>query len=255
MNSENMEKNGNIVTGTIGAFIGALIATIPWILMYVQGGMILSVLAVIVAAGALFGYKKLNGVIDKRLPIIISAASILSVVFATLLIIPLLLLKKEGFDMSIDNLKLLYENEEFISAIIKDLIVSILFTILGIAGIISNTKKQIENNEEVKIDFNNNVNTNMNDNIEEARKAFTKLNAMNKENAVSKEEILNALESDNKNHIFNSLKLAQIIKKYKGKYYFSETCANSAFKRFLVLYAKIMVWIVIFTILFIILCI
>lgn len=104
------EKRGNIALGTIGAFVGAFVATIPWIVMYIYGNMILSALAIIIAAGALFGYKKLNGPIDKRLPIIISIASIVSVVVSTLAIIPLLLLKKEGVEMSIDNLTLLYEN-------------------------------------------------------------------------------------------------------------------------------------------------
>ncbi len=247
------ESRGNIASGTVGAFLGAFVATIPWILMYIYGEMILSVLAIIIAAGALFGYKKLNGPIDKRLPIIISVASIVSVVVSTLVIIPLLLLKTEGLEMSIDNLERLYKFSEFASAITKDLIISVAFTILGISGIISTTKKQIENKEEVKINFNN-ANTNvMNQNIEEAREVFTKLNALSKENAVSKEEILAAFESGNGKRIFSSLKMAGIIKKYQGNYYFNESYANSTLKRFLVLYAKMMFWIILVVAIFLIL--
>lgn len=247
------EKRGNIALGTIGAFLGAFVATIPWILMYIYGEMILSVLAIIIAAGALFGYKKLNGPIDKRLPIIISIASIVSVVVSTLVIIPLLLLKTEGLEMSIDNLEALYKFQEFASAITKDLIISVAFTILGISGIVSSTKKQIENKEEVKINFNNANTNNMNKNIEEARNVFTKLNAMEKENAVSKEEILSNFENGNGKQIFNSLKMAQIIKKYKGNYYFNESCANSTLKRFLILYAKMMFWIILVVVIFLLL--
>lgn len=250
---ESEEKRGNIALGTIGAFLGAFVATIPWILMYIYGEMILSVLAIIIAAGALFGYKILNGPIDKRLPIIISIASIVSVVVSTLVIIPLLLLKTEGLEMSIDNLEALYNFQEFASAITKDLIISIAFTILGISGIVSTTKKQIENKEEVKINFNNANTSNMNQNIEEARNVFTKLNAMEKENAVSKEEILSDFENGNGKQIFNSLKMAQIIRKYKGNYYFNESCANSTLKRFLILYAKMMFWIILVVVIFLLL--
>lgn len=250
---EREEVRGNIATGTIGAFLGAFVATIPWILMYIYGEMILSVLAIIIAAGALFGYKKLHGPIDKRLPIIISVASIVSVIVSTLIIIPLLLLKTEGLEMSIDNLERLYKFEEFASAITKDLIISVAFTILGISGIVSSTKKQIENKEDVKINFNN-ANTNMmNQNIEEARTVFTKLNALSKENAVSKEEVLANFENGNGKQIFNSLKMAQIIKKYQGNYYFNESYANSTLKRFLVLYAKIMFWVILVVAIFLIL--
>lgn len=247
------EQRGNIALGIIGAFLGAFVATIPWILMYIYGEMILSVLAIIIAAGALFGYKKLNGPIDKRLPIIISIASIVSVVVSTLVIIPLLLLKTEGLEMSIDNLQALYKFQEFASAITKDLIISVAFTILGISGIVSTTKKQIENKEEVKIDFNNANSSNMNQNIEEARNVFTKLNALDKENAVSKEEIIANFENGNGKQIFSSLKMAQIIRKYKGNYYFNESCANSTLKRFLVLYAKMMFWIILVVVIFLIL--
>lgn len=143
----------------------------------------------------------------------------------------------------------------FVSAITKDLIVSVAFTILGISGIVSTTKKQIENKEEVKINFNGNNITanNMKQNIEEAREVFTKLNAMEKENAVSKEEILANFENGNGKQIFSSLKMAQIIRKYKGNYYFNESCANSTLKRFLVLYAKMMLWIIVIAVIFIIL--
>lgn len=247
------EKRGNIALGTIGAFLGAFVATIPWILMYIYGEMILSVLSIIIAAGALFGYKTLNGPIDKRLPIVISIASIVSVVVSTLVIIPLLLLKTEGLEMSIDNLERLYKFQEFSSAITKDLIISVAFTILGISGIVSTTKKQIENKEEVKINFNNANTSNMNQNIEEARNVFTKLNAMEKENAVSKEEILSNFENGNGKQIFSSLKMAQIIRKYKGNYYFNESCANSTLKRFLILYAKMMFWIILVVVIFLLL--
>ena len=45
------KKQGSYVTGIIGAILGGTIATIPWVLAYVYGNVMLSLLAVIIAAG------------------------------------------------------------------------------------------------------------------------------------------------------------------------------------------------------------
>jgi len=137
------EKNKSYLLGIIGGLIGGFIATIPWIMMYVYGEMILSLLAIIIALGVLKGYQLFRGKIDKKLPIIIVVISVISVTVATLLIIPCLLLIKDGEAASIENLKILYEYDEFVGAIIKDYAISVVFTFLGISGVVANVKKQI----------------------------------------------------------------------------------------------------------------
>ena len=47
----------NYTKGIIGAFIGGLIASIPWILLYIYGGMMSSYFAFIIGIGALKGYQ------------------------------------------------------------------------------------------------------------------------------------------------------------------------------------------------------
>ena len=142
-----MNENKNYITGILGGIIGGFIATIPWILMYVYGEMILSLLAILIAMGVLKGYQLFKGKVDKKLPIIIIVISIICVTISTLLIIPLLLLVKEGQSSSIENLQMLYEYEPFMTAIIKDYAISVLFTALGISGVVSNVKKQINDGE------------------------------------------------------------------------------------------------------------
>lgn len=142
-----MNENKNYITGIIGGIVGGFIASIPWILMYVYGNMILSLLAILIAMGVLKGYQLCKGKIDKKLPIIIIVTSLLCVTISTLLIIPILLLIKEGQSGSIENLKVLYNYEPFMQAIIKDYAISVLFTILGISGVVSNVKKQINEGE------------------------------------------------------------------------------------------------------------
>ena len=97
-----MEKS--YLKGILGALLGGIIASIPWILVYVYANMMFSVLAIFIAMGALKGYQLFKGKIDKKLSIIITVVSLLSVVVSTLLIIPCLLLLKESIGISIENI-------------------------------------------------------------------------------------------------------------------------------------------------------
>lgn len=246
------KKNENLFLGIVGGCIGGAIATIPWVVMYVYGNMILSLLAIIIAMGVLFGYKKFHGPMNKSLPWIIAIISVVAVVIATLLVIPGLLLVKEGLSFNINNIKLLYAYEPFKTAIIKDLMISVLFTFLGISGTISSVKKQVSEGKEVKINLNGSLTTEkMQNNINIAKEAFLHLHAMDKTNAVAKERVLEEMHVENATQIFNTLKLQQVIKKYRGNYYFSEKAANSVWHRFIGLYGKVLLWVLVFSIIFI----
>lgn len=141
------EKNSNLFLGILGAVIGGFIGAIPWVAMYVYGDMILSLLAIIIALGAQFGYKLFKGPVDKKLPWIIAVISIIVVVVSTLFVIPSLLMINEKIAFSFENLKILYEYEPFKNAILKDLAVSIIFTLLGISGTFAQLKKQVSENK------------------------------------------------------------------------------------------------------------
>lgn len=154
-----MEKSENRLLGIIGAFIGGLLATIPWILVYVYGNMMFSALAIIIAFLAWKGYILFHGKQDRYLAITISIISILVVSIAVFLIIPLCLLAKEGFEVSWDNFLILYSSDKFLSALMRDYIISIIFTSFGISGIVKYLKakhgsfffkkdKQVTNSEE-----------------------------------------------------------------------------------------------------------
>lgn len=246
-----MEDKKNYITGIIGALVGSLVASIPWILMYVYGGMILSLLACLIALGALKGYQLFKGKVDSKLPIIIVISSIIAVTVSTLIIIPLLLLAKDNFDVTFSNLQHLYAYDKFCDAIIKDYVISLLFTILGIGGIVVNIKKQIyEGKSDIKL-----VSSNAKDKetLNSIKDIFVKLNALDKYSAVSKEILLEKIKNEDKIY-FDRLKMQQIILKYKGNYYYSEKNEKSLMRRFLRLYLKILlVLLIIFVIIFIIL--
>lgn len=209
MDEQNQNEQSDVIQdtskhyflGTIGALIGAFVASIPWILMYVYGNMILAVLSILIAIGALKGYQIFKGTIDKKLPFIISVISLLVVIIVTLVIIPVLLIVKDGYTPTLGNLKLLYSYDEFSSAIIQDLLVSIIFTILGISGVVANINKQIRNSntplKEIKISdtlSNPDVSTEQQKVIYNVKDIFIKYDALNKQNAIDKDTILTELQ-------------------------------------------------------------
>lgn len=240
-----MEKT-NRVLSILGAIVGGLIGSIPWVLMYVYGGMILAILAILIAFGALKGYQLAKGPIDKSVPWVVGIVTILMVVLSTLLIIPCLLLAKEGLTVSVTNLTTLYNYDAFFRALMGDLAISIVFAVLGISGIFVNLKKQIENGEEINLNTNNRFIPQ--EKIDTLKKAFTKFNAFDKNSAVTKEEIQVNFNEEGFDLVFNNLRSQQIIKKYQGKYYFSEKAQNSFVYRFTAIYAKILLVIIVLAI-------
>ena len=100
--------NRNNVKGVIGAFIGAILFSLPWILIYVYANCMLSVLATIIAIGSLKFYKLFKGEITKKTSIVIVIASLFSITFATFVLIPFCLILKEGYGFSTYYFNLLY---------------------------------------------------------------------------------------------------------------------------------------------------
>lgn len=225
-------SKGSYLTGILGAIVGGAIATIPWVLVYIYGGMMFSILAALIAAGELYGYKIAKGKITKKLPIILMVIALIIVTVTTLVIIPTLLIAKEGIAVNLTNISRLYENGEFAIAMMKDFIISVIFTILGASIVTANIKKQLENNEgqDVKLNLNNKEEKNeiKKATIELMKPIFTKYEATAPEKAMLKDEVIAEIDDKRKaKYSFNYLKQLGIIKKYKGKYYYSEDDENS----------------------------
>lgn len=247
---EENNKKTSYITGILGAILGGAIASIPWVLMYVYGNMILSLLAIIIGAGAFYGYKLCKGKMDAKLPMIIMIISIVVVTIITFAVIPLLLLKHNGYYVSMENLKTLYQNSEWFSAIIRDYIISVVFTLLGASVVTSSIKKQLlANSENITLDLSNQGEQQKlkNDAIEVIKPIFEKYNAVDKENTMTKEEVLAETEGPSGKIYFSFLKNSGLIKKVKGKYYYSVEDEDKKQKR------KVNVWFIITTIILVIL--
>ena len=70
--------DGSILKGVLGAFLGALIGSIPWVLIYMFG-YLASIGGILIGMGAVFGYKKLSGRVGV-------ACVVSAVVFAALMV-------------------------------------------------------------------------------------------------------------------------------------------------------------------------
>ena len=237
-----MEENikNNYLLGIIGALIGAFIGAIPWILMYVFGNMMYAILAILIVICSFYGYKITKAKIDKKLPIILSISSFISITVTMFIIIPICMMIQNDIEVSIETFKFIYSYNEFLTAMIGDYVISLVFCIAVISGIIINLNKQIKNGVESKeikiISQDSRTGKYSNEDIEIVRNAFEKNDCMNKNHTITKELILEELErtfdSEKARKIFDYLKVQQIIKKKSGKYYFSEKAQKSTLYRY-----------------------
>lgn len=142
----------NNIKGILGAIIGAIIFSLPWVMIYIYGNYIVAIMAAVIAYGALLLYKKFGGIVDKKTPLIITISSLLAITIATFIIIPIWLIIKEGYSFQLEMLREIYQDSSFVKSIIWDYVISIVFTLLGISGVISNINKEVYMNSKDKND-------------------------------------------------------------------------------------------------------
>ena len=249
-----MTKESISIKGIIGGLIGGLIASLPWFLMYVYGNFIVAILAVPIALGVDFGYKKFGGKPNEKLPKLIMALTLIVVALMVTLIIPLFLITiKWGYSFDLFYLKEYYL-DSFL-AIMGDLAISLVFAFLGIGGVLIRAKQEAGlleagDDAEIKgetIDVSPYSSQYYKKQLEPVRAAFEELRALSKENAVSKTELREFLETRPNKALFNTARIQTVIRKSHGKYYFCEKAANSWLYRFWSVFSRIMFGVLIFT--------
>ena len=106
-------------------------------------------------------------------------------------------MQKEGLPVTLQSIKNLYSFSDFSTAIIKDYLITVIFTVLGASVVTSSIKKQLANNVE---DINLTVsNTEEQIKIKESaikviKPIFEKYNAKSQENSMTKEEVFAEVE-------------------------------------------------------------
>ena len=224
---ENKKASGSYVTGIIGAIIGGAIGAVPWIIAYIYGNMMIALLAILIAGGAYYGYKICKGKITKKVTIIITIISIIIVALVTLLIIPVILIHTEGMNTNLATIQYLYQDEEFTSAIIRDTLIAIVFTAVGVAVVNSSIKKDLEegvtNKEQTPEEFAKEKQ----EAISKIKPIFGKYNAVSKEHTIDKIELEAELELNKiDKKLLETLQSVEIVKKEKGKFYYNAENEN-----------------------------
>ena len=226
--------------GTIGALLGAFIGAIPWVLAYVFGNVIYALLSIIIVVCAFYGYKITKAKMDKKLPIILAIVSFIVITVVMLIIIPLILMHKSEIPLTWEYFKAIYAEQEYITAFIKDYIISLLFCAIVIGGIIVNLNKQIKHGvaeKDIKIVTQGVENDKFSkEDIEKARDVFEANDALGKKHTITKELIIEELQKEFGTQkgieIFEYLKIEGVIKKKTNKYYFSEKAEKSPYYRY-----------------------
>lgn len=234
------EIKNNYLLGIVGAIVGAFIGTIPWILMYIFSDIIYSILSILIVVCSFYGYKLTKAKIDKKLPVILSVVSFISITVTMFIIIPICLMGQSDIPISINNLLELYQYEEFYSAITTDYVVSILFCAIVIGAVIYNLNKQInegKDSKDIKLIVQDASNDKFsNEDIDKVKSIFEKNDAMNKHQTISKDLIMEDLNrefgEEKAREIFEYLKIQKIIKKKLNRYYFSEKAQKSVWYRY-----------------------
>lgn len=230
-------KKGSYITGTIGAILGGLVAAIPWIITYSLANMVIAAIAALIAGGAFLGYKIFRGKVGRYLPAIITVVSLLIVISITTIVCPIILMIKSSYPITFENWLGLFTDvrAEIRLAIIEDTAIAIIFTILGVWGLMRLIRQKLKDaiNEEDKSPKRQKAYQKLREKLleqtETVKKVCSTMSAMSQENAVTKKEILNAmktacgLKTRKAKKYFKMALSYKLLKKYNGKYYYDET--------------------------------
>ncbi len=231
---EKAEQNGNYAVAVLGAVVGGIIGTLPWVLCYVYADMMYSILSVLIPICAFKGFQICKGKVDRKLLIILGLISFAMITLATLVVIPHLLLIQQYGKTSVEMFNALYGMSQFKEAIVHDYIFSLLFTILGAGSIIANMKKSMDNGDE-KITWTNSVNAPHEDEINEVKSVFKSKQAMSKEHTISKAELMSELKD--RDDVLKFLMARGIVVRKKDQYYYREEVEANPGKRMLKIFA------------------
>lgn len=143
---------GNYLTGFIGAFLGATLGGIVWGLVLLIG-YVAAVVGLLVGFLAEKGYTLLKG---KRGPgkiVILILSVIFGVVFGTFFSDAVALLQ-EGYDL--DDLsflfKLLFYNDDYVTATIGNIVLGLIFAGLGVFGLLRATGKELSDTKVIDLE-------------------------------------------------------------------------------------------------------
>lgn len=126
--------------GIIGAILGAMVGTIPWIIV-AYFGYLAAILGFLIGQASLKGYKLLGGVVSKATKWIILASIIIGLVFAQFVEL-LLIMAQNDIPLTAPMFSALLLFPGMLGAIGKDMLMSLFMAGLGIWPLFSDIRKK-----------------------------------------------------------------------------------------------------------------
>lgn len=228
---ETKKKEKKYFLGIIGGLILGLLFCALTVGAYIYTDFV-ALLGMLVFLGLFeyWGYKLLRGKIDKKLPWIIAILSLVNVIIMAFIFIPIVLLLKSNIQIGFNEIEGLYSKSSISLNILQDFLLSLVFALFGsyTLGIVLKRKVMLRVNRIKLFSSDNKEKQEFKEEaINVAKEAFKRLNAVEKEKAVKKEELLEQINNKNSKEYINYLYSLRIIKKYKGKYYYCEEAESN----------------------------
>lgn len=220
-----IDKKDSYFLGIIGGTLGGLIIATLIAIGYSYTELIFPLaLTILIPLVEFYGYKLLRGTMNSKLPAIIVILTIVVITIMMFAILPAVLLVKFGEPIIWEEINAIYTNRNIFMTILQDYLLSIVFAGLGTYIIVEIINKKLLLNSD-KINLFSSDNKEKQELKEKAISAlkpvFEKYEATKKEKTITKEEILADTQDNNFKNYLNYLKQLKIVKKYKGKYYYS----------------------------------
>lgn len=134
-------KKNPVFQSIIGAFFGAILGSIPWILVDLFVGFYAAILGVLIGYSAFFFYKKFGGVVVNYTKYIIVVVTLLGVVFANFAIASYIILNSDGI-LVLENYIIVYTDPEIAPIMLQSLGIGMLISLFSLPTIFKKVKSE-----------------------------------------------------------------------------------------------------------------
>lgn len=139
--AQNDSREPELLKGTVGALFGAMIGSIPWILVDWFVGFYAGILGILIGTSALFFYKKFGGKVVKATRTIIIVATLLGVLFANFAIATMILINSDGL-LILENYVIVYTDPELGPIMIQSLAIGLFISLFSLPTIFQKVKSE-----------------------------------------------------------------------------------------------------------------
>lgn len=134
-------KNPHAFNGIFGAFIGAAIGSIPWVIVELSIGLFAAVLGILIGYSAFFFYKKFGGAVTPKTKYVILIATIFGVLFTNILIASYIIVQAGGA-IVLENYLYIYTETDVALPLLQDLGLGLLISLFALPAVLRKVRSE-----------------------------------------------------------------------------------------------------------------